>query len=54
MWGCNERYAEGQELQHRKDFHKWSLEADADAWDDLLHAQEVVHSRTSEKVMRLL
>ena len=50
VWGCNERYAEGQELQHRREFHKWSLE-DADAWDDLLHAQEVVHSRTSEKVM---
>ena len=54
VWGCNERYAEGQELQHRKDFHKWSLEADADAWDDLLRAQEVVHARTSEKVMRWL
>ena len=54
VWGCNERYAEGQELQHRKEFHKWSLEADADAWDDLLRAQEVVHARTSEKVMRWL
>ena len=49
IWGCNERYAEGQELQHRRKFHKWSLEADADAWDDVLHAQEVLHARMPVK-----
>ena len=58
MWGCNERYPEGQELQHRKEFHKWSLEADADAWDDVLHAQEVLHThmpkKSMEKAMRCL